>query len=430
MASGMMQTEDNAKGPLLGGLIVLMIFFGGIVGWASMAPLAGAVIADGQLTVEGERKTVQHLDGGVIDEILVQDGDVVAAGQPLVRLDITEAQAQRATLTAERDALAARAGRLTAERDGAEQPSYAGLQERGGSSLDAAIDSQNVLFAARKAEHEAKIGMLDGARLRLTSRLGAIIVESNTVDQQLDLLKENVEASRSLAAKGLLASAKLREIERDLLEVSGRREILRAQYDEAKAERDEVDLRLAETETERLAAISEELATANARLAEIEPTLQAAEKKIARSELRAPVAGQVVGLSVATIGGVIDAGATVLEIVPSGAPLMARARLAPTDRERLSDGAKAEVRLLGVSRQRDATIDGTVIAISADRLASEIEGEESAYEVLVTLDERPETLRLAPGMPVTAIVATTPRTVLQYLISPLSESIARSMREE
>ena len=422
--------RDSARAPLLAGVVVLAVFFGGVAGWASMAPLAGAVIADGRLTVEGERKTVQHLDGGVIDEILVADGDVVAAGQPLVRLDITDAEATRAALTAEHDALAARAARLMAERDDREAPDYADLRRRGGSSVEAAIDSQNVLFAARRAERDAKAGMLEGARVRLASRLGAILVESRTVDEQLGLLGENVEASRSLAAKGLVASAKLREIEGDLLDVSGRRDVLHAQFDEAKAELDEVDLRIAETETERLAAISEELATVNARLAEIEPTLNAAEKKIARSVLRAPVAGKVVGLSVATIGGIVDAGATVMDIVPSDAPLVAIARLAPTDRERLTDGAKAELRLLGVSRQRDATIDGTVAAISADRLASEIDGEESAYEILVTLDELPEALRLAPGMPVTAIVATTPRTVLQYLIAPLSESIARSMREE
>lgn len=430
MSADLRQKQDGARGPLLAGIAVLLVFFGGIVGWAAMAPLAGAVIADGRLTVEGERKTVQHLDGGVIDEILVADGDRVVAGQPLLRLDTTESLATRATLEAERDSLAARAARLVAERDGLDAPAYTELRVRGGQSAEAAIDSQNVLFAARRAEREATLGMLEGSRARLTSRLGAIMAEQGSVDDRLGLLGENVEASRTLAGKGLVPSARLREIESDLLEVGGRRDILRAQFEEAKAELDEVDLRLAEAETERLALISEELATVYARLAEIEPTLVAAQKKIARSVLRAPVAGQVVGLSVATIGGVVDAGAAVMDIVPDETPLVALARLAPTDRERLTDGAEAEVRLLGVSRQRDATIDGTVAAVSADRLTSDVEGEESAYEMLVTLDALPEDLRLAPGMPVTVIVATTPRTVLQYLIAPLSESIARSMREE
>jgi multidrug efflux pump subunit AcrA (membrane-fusion protein) len=166
MRADMIATKDGVRGPLTAGIVVLTAFFGGIAGWAAQAPLAGAVVADGQLTVQGERKTVQHIEGGVIDEILVEEGALVRAGQPLVRLDTTEVRATRAALVAERDALAARAARLVAERDELDAPVYGGLRQLGGASLEAAIRSQNAC-----SRPDARSGMLRSACSRAHARV-------------------------------------------------------------------------------------------------------------------------------------------------------------------------------------------------------------------------------------------------------------------
>lgn len=408
---------------------IFAICFGGLAAWGWQAPVAGAVIATGELRVEGQSKTVQHLDGGIVREILVVEGERVAAGQPLIRLDATEAEAERAALAAERDALAARSVRLRAELEGRAEPDFAVLEARG-ESMEAAIASQRALFAARMKERAAEEDMLNGTLARLGSRVRAIGAEIEGLTAQIALVEEDVAVSRTLVEQGNVTRSAMRDVERDLAGLISARASLEAQLAEAEAAEAEAALQRAEAETRRISEVSQEMSEVAARLAEIAPSLTALETRIARTDLRAPVAGVVVGLDVATVGGVIAPGEPVLDIVPESATLVAEARVAPADRERLHAEMAAEIRITGVQRQRDASIEGLVTRISADRLPAEDAEGDGYYAMTVALGAAPDDLSLAPGMPVTAIVATSSRTPFEYVVSPLRDAIARSMREE
>lgn len=421
--------RDGLVRPLAVAGGIFVVCFGGLAAWAWQAPVASAVVATGELRVEGQSKTVQHLDGGIVREILVLEGERVAAGQPLIRLDATEAEAERAALAAERDALAARSARLRAELEGGAAPDFASLQAHG-DSMEAAIASQRALFSARMEERAAEVDMLNGTLARLGSRVRAIGAEIEGVTAQIALVQEDAAVSRALVDRGNATRSALRDVERDLAGLIAARASLEAQLAEAEAAEAEAALQRAEAETRRISAVSQEMSEVAARLAEIAPSLEALETRIARADLRAPVAGVVVGLDVATVGGVIAPGEPVLDIVPESATLVAEARVAPADRERLHPEMAAEIRITGVQRQRDASIEGLVTRISADRLPGEDAEGNGYYAMTVALGAAPDDLSLAPGMPVTAIVATSSRSPLEYVVSPLRDAIARSMREE
>jgi HlyD family type I secretion membrane fusion protein len=415
-------SPDGIARPLLAAALVSGVCLAGLAGWTAQAPVAGAVLAQGRIAVEGSSKSVQHLEGGLVGEILVADGDRVMPGQPLLRLDVTDARAALAALTSERAALSARAVRLAAELR-AEAPDFAAA----GPAAEAAAAREAAIFEARSRERAAERAMLDGTLERLGARSSAIAAELAGVEAQAALVAEDAAASRQLAERGVTTRVALRDVERSLAGLRGTVTALTAELAEAAAAESEARLERAGAETRLVSALAEEQAQVAARLARIAPEIAAIETRLSRFEIVAPVAGTVVDLSVATIGGVLAPGAPLLRIVPTGATLVAEGRVAPGDRERLAEGMTAEVRLPGVETLGETGIAGTVTGISADRIAGGAEDEEH-YRLIVTLDAA-EPGRLAPGLPVTVVVPTTPRSVVDYLLSPLRDAIARSLRE-
>ncbi|MGF1553479.1 MAG: HlyD family type I secretion periplasmic adaptor subunit [Paracoccaceae bacterium] len=420
---------DGALRPVVAALAVFGLVALAVAAWASLAPVASAVIAPGEIRVEGERKTVQHLEGGIVAAIEIAEGERVEAGEALVRLDTTEAEAERASLMAERDALEARALRLRAELAG-RVPDFSALEGIGRASMAVAVESQRALFEARRREREAEAEMTDGTLVRLAQRVEAIRAERDGLEAQLALAEEGADATRALAERGVMSRAARRERERDVAGLGGARAALDARLSEATAAAAEERLKRVEADTRRVAATSEELSDVVARLAEIEPALVATEERIARAALRAPASGVVVGLSVATVGGVVAPGERLMDIVPASATLIAEARVDPADRERLGEGMTVEVRVAGQPRRADASVAGRVARLSADRIEGDGAEGEAHYAMTVALGGVPDGIDLAPGMPVTAIVPTRSRSVLDYLVAPIADALARSMREE
>ena len=417
-------SRDGIGRPILAVALVSGACLAGLAGWSVQAPVASAVLAEGRVAVEGSSKTVQHLEGGLVGEILVSDGDVVRPGQPLLRLDVTDARAALGALASEQAALAARALRLEAELRSA-RPDFSGMA--GGAVQAAAVEREAAIFEARLRERDAEAALLEGTLQRLGARRAAIAAELVGAEAQASLVAEDAVASRQLAERGVTTRVALREVERVLAGLRGAETALSAQLAEAEAALGEARLDRAGAETRRVSAISEEQAKVAARLAQIAPEIAALEARLSRFEIVAPVAGTVVDLSVATIGGVVAPGAPLLRIVPADAILVTEARVRPADRERLAPGMVAEVRLPGTEQRGESSIAGVVTGISADRVAGGEEGEDH-YRLTVALDA-PAAGSLAPGLPVTVVVPTMPRSVIAYLLSPLRDAIARSMRE-
>lgn len=421
--------SDGVRRPLIAAAAVFGFGLAGLCAWALQAPVSSAVLAQGEIAVEGASKTVQHLEGGIVGEILVRDGQAVQMAQPLLRLDLTDARAALGALRSEHDALTARALRLEAELR-AEEPDFGALV-RGGPALAAAVEGERAIHAARAEERAAERAMLDGTLRRLDARRAAVEAELDSVARQGALAEEDAAAARLLAERGVTTRAALRDIERELAAVRGSESALSAQLVEATAALDEARLDRAGAETRRVSSVSEERSKVAARLEQIRPELEALAARLARSEILAPVAGTVVDLSVETVGGVIAPGEALMRIVPQGATLVVEARVLPADRERLAYGMVAEVRLPGIENRADASVVGTVTGISADRVAgsgNDGKAGEEHYRVIVAFSARPAD-RVSPGMPVTVVVPTEARSVIAYLLSPIRDAIALSMRE-
>jgi HlyD family type I secretion membrane fusion protein len=416
---------DGIGRPLIAAGLVAGLCVAGLAVWSVQAPVAGAVLAQGQIAVEGSSKTVQHLEGGIVGEILVADGARVRQGQTLLRLDVTEVRAALAVLRSEQGSLSSRAVRLEAELR-SEMPDFDRLAAQGASQV-AAVAGERAIYAARMQEQAAERDMLEGTLRRLEARRSAVAAELESVRRQAALADEDADVARALTERGVATRAALREIERGLAALRGAESSLAAQLVEAAATEAEVRLERAGAETRRVSAISEEQAKVVARLSQIEPELAALDARLSRIEVAAPVSGTIVDLSVATVGGVVAPGEPLMRIVPSGATLLVEARVLPADRERLAQGMAAEIRLPGIEIRGQTSITGAVASISADRVAGSGEGGEDHYRVVVALDGPPA--GLAPGMPVTVVIPTEARSVVAYLLSPLRDAIARSMRE-
>ncbi len=408
------------------GMIVLLIFFGGFVVWAVTAPLDAGVPAPGVTIVESKRKTVAHLTGGIVREILVTDMQSVEEGQPLIVLDATTASAQYQSALKEYYALLAMQARLEAERQGAKEIAFPEELLAAGEEGEArrAIEQQRALFTARRAALDAELRVLEEAA-RTNER------DAEARRQQLRLLQEQLAGMRDLAAEGYAPRNQMLELERQALELKNRIEIAERQAQDArlrmKLRRD--DFRK-EVETQ-LAEVSKQVAILAERVA-------ALKEELSRTVIRSPASGFVNALAVHTVGGVVRPGEPLMEIVPKDEKLVFEVQVPAHHIERVRAGQLALVQLANFHELAGVTLEGRVISVSADlvtdRAAMMGQPVPPHYLARVELTEKGlETLgpsrRLQPGMPVTVLIQTGERTFLQYLLKPIVERLQTAIKE-
>ncbi|MBB97447.1 MAG: hypothetical protein CML68_22960 [Rhodobacteraceae bacterium] len=424
--------SDSISPTLFRAFLILGLVGAGAAAWLSFAPISGAVIAEGRFKVDGDVKTVQHLEGGIVTDLLVRDGDRVRRGDPLLKLDASETQATLAALVAERDALLARQVRLEAERDGLAAPAFETLGGADRATLASAVQSQLVLFEARQSELDAQMELTEGTIARLAARLSVHRAELASIEAQLPLAEQNAQNARALSERGNITQRDLNAREREYLSLTGGRDSLLASIAETEASQAEARLTHGRARTEYLSAVATELSEVVAALAEITPRIDAERRRLDRALITAPVDGVVFGLQLATVGGVIAPGAEILELVPASSDLVVEARLAPAAREQVREGMPVQLRLPGIRSRQDAPLEGRIDLISAELTQdmSDTDQDERTYAVQIALADLPADLSLEPGMPVTSVIATRNRTALNYLVSPLSDAMARSMREQ
>lgn len=426
--------RPSVRGPVLAGLGVFVAFFGGLLVWSYVAPLVSAAIAPGSVIVETNRKTVQHLEGGIVKEILVRDGDRVRAGQPLVLLEETQARAQVKILHSHQATMMARQARLIAERDDRADVVFPDslVGKRDEPRLVEAMQSERTIFKARRREMRDQLNILHKQIDQLEEQIKGFKGQIASETRQLRLLSEEIRAVKLLFEKGHAAKPRLLELQRRAAEVEGGRSENRARIGDAKERIAERRLRISELRSVRMNESVEQLAEVQKELIDLWEKLRAAEDVASRTVVRAHIAGTVVGLRIHSTGGVIKSGEPLLDIVPIDDRLVIDARVAPEDIDVVRQGLDARVRLTSYNNRSVSPIMGKVTSVSADSMIDDRTGN-VYFLARIALTEDPQTVlgdaSLYPGMPAEVMIVTGRQTVIEYLLRPLTQYFERALRE-
>lgn len=412
------------------GLTMLLALIGGFGAWAVTARLDGAIIAAGQFAVEGERKTVQHLEGGIVREILVGEGDRVEQGEVLLRLDGTVDKASYAIVRNERQELEAQRSRLLSELRGADQLIFEapspGAEDAG--RLREIREGQRELFKARLASRTAERRLREQRIKQLTDEIDGLQRQRSSNDKQIDLIDDELEGLRDLAKRKLVPRRRLLALQREAERIRGQSEALSVDIARARSSIDEIGLEALQAERGFREQVTTELRSIEPRITSLVERESAAALKLSLIDVRAPSDGYVVDLKTHTIGGVIRAGDKIMDIVPESASLILEARVTPVDIEKIKTGQSARVQLSAFDQSVTPEAVASVLSISADSLKDEKTGSDYYLARLRLGSDQPapvSDLTLVPGMPATVFIQTGARTPMSYLVSPLSGRFSR-----
>jgi len=428
-------TDDTTLRRL--GLFLVIAIFGGLGSWAALAPLSSAALAPGQITVENYRKTIQHLEGGIVDQILVRDGDLVKKDQVLLTLSDTQYRAQLEVLRGQYLITLAREARLVALRDGAAQISFAPdlLKARGDARAEDAMRVQSQTFQARRQAHENEISLYQKQIAQLKAKLRGLEAQKTSRDLLVRSFEAELRDYQKLLEQGYTEKQTVRDLERRYADSVGNSGELQSNLAAAALQINETELKILQLKKELQREVIQELAEVQATLFELHEKIHALTKTVERTVIRAPEPGKVLGLRVHTLGGVIAPGNPILEIVPQNETLLIEARVSPMDIDRVRAGQSAEVRF-SVFKSKDLPrIEGQVTGLSADILTSE-DGQNAYYLARVTVNAEGldilarQKLELLPGMPAEVLINTGKRTLFQYLADPLSDSFSHALIED
>ena len=419
--------------PMAVGAGIVGLFFGVFGAWAAFAPLESAAVARGVISVETQRKTIQHLEGGIVGEILVRDGDEVAADAILVVLDDTQARATLDLLRGRHRSARALEARLIAERDGAAEISFPD-QIRDSTDADVAelVRAQRNIFTGRRQSIAGQVAIMQQRVAQIQQEIRGLEGQTAAQAEQLALTNEEIESNQKLVDEGLSGKTRLLELQRALAEVTGEHSQSLAAIARAQQNIEETRLEMADLRTNYINEAVQQLGVVQAELLDLGEQIRAAEDVLRRTVIRSPMAGTVVGMQVHTVGGVVAPGQALLDVVPKGDRLIVEAFVDPNDIDVVEVGLEAQVRLTALTQRNLAPLAGHVTTVSADRLTDQRTGA-SYFLARVELDDDPaEKLdgeRLYPGMQAEVMIVTGARTTLDYLSRPLVDSFNRAFRE-
>jgi HlyD family secretion protein len=420
---------------LIVGLAVVLVLAGGLGGWASTAEISGALIAPGSVVVDSNVKKVQHPTGGVVGELLARDGDIVRAGDVVVRLDDTVTKASLAIVTKNLDGLLARAARLQAEQQGLDKIVFpAALRDRS-NDPDAKniIASEAKLFEVRTTGRTGQKAQLRERITQLNEEIGGLMAQEKAKDQEIVLVEKELAGVRTLYDQHLVQISRLTVLERDAARLNGERAQFIAQRAQAKGKITETELQIIQVDKDLVSDVSKDLRETNDKIGEFVERKVTAEDQLRRTDIRAPQDGMVLQSTVHTVGGVITAGDAIMMIVPQADALSVEAKVNPQDIDKLQIGQKTLLRLSAFNQRTTPELNGVVSRVSPDVTTDQRTGQ-SYYTIRVSMP-REEIARLGdakliPGMPVEAFVQTGDRTMMSYLIKPLSDQLMRAFREK
>ncbi len=419
------------------GVLTLMAFVGGSAYWAFASKLDGAVVAPASFVVEGDRKTVEHLDGGIIRDILIADGDFVQADQPLIRLDSTDIDVDLNVLGSQMGELSVRRARLLAQMSGQdrfdEASAMAGFQA-GMERLHwtSAYLTQKQLFDAEARARQTETRINEQRISGLKDEAQGLAEQRVRTQNQIEITLTELTNMQTLLDKGLVAATRVSSRQIELQRLYGVDASLRTQIAQAENQVRELELTLISQQKLRDEVIAGELAVVEAQLDLVRPQYAGTAERRKRIELLAPTSGRVVNLAASTTGGVIRPGEHIMDIVPEDQALIVEARVKTGDIDKLRIGQSTRIRLSAFAQADVPEASGKIFDISADALEDERTGE-PYYKARVKLDaQQPEAvaaLDLVPGMPADLFVNTGERAVIAYLSQPISDRLAKTFIE-
>jgi len=437
LAASHTEAPDGIRGYLLVGTAAAVLLVVGIGGWAATTELAGAVLASGTVVVDSKVKKVQHPTGGVIGEIRIKDGDVVKAGDLLIRLDETVTKANLETVTKQLDELAVRNARLRAELAGDDQvPMPDELKSREKEPAIATImASEQALFESRKDARQGQRSQLQERIAQLRAQIDGLSDQGKSKAHELDLIGEELKRLEPLEVVKLVPITKMNETRRESARLKGEQSQLLSSLAEAKEKIAETELQIIQLDEDMRTEDGKDLRELQGKQAELIERKISAEDQLKRIDIRAPQTGIVHQLAVHTIGGVIAQGETIMLIVPEDDPLVIEAKIAPVDIDHVRTAQTAFVRFPAFSLRTTPEVAGEVSVISADLTRDTTPGASAAPYYLALISLSPEALvklgglKLVPGMPAEVHIETPKRAALSYLIKPLTDQIALAFKE-
>lgn len=427
--------DFGLRRPILLGSAIVGVFIVGLGTWAAFAPLSGAVIAQGVVKVEDSRKVVKNRDGGIVSAVLVRDGQRVSQGDVLLRMDDVQARSAYEVYDNQYMNLLARRARFTAESQGAGEITFPPevLERRDDPAVAQLIADQTTLFETRRLGLETQVDILEQRVQQLNTRISGYQIQVDSIARQQELIEEEKEGVTSLVRRGLATKTQELALERASVDLGGQTGALRSQIAEARETQGEAKMQINRLSQDRLTEANEGISTVQGELANIVPRLQSARATLALTDVRAPATGTVIGLTQFTDGGVVGAGERILDIVPDDTQLVIEAMVQPNDIAKVEPDMTAMVKLTAYNQRVTPSVEGRILRVSPDRLVTE---NGTAY-FTADIEVSPQALahvagdlRLYPGMPAEVIVPTGERTALDYILSPIHDSMDRAFREE
>lgn len=428
-------SRPSIRRHVLFGLVVVLLLGGGFGGWAATTLLSGALIAPGFVVVDTNVKKVQHPYGGIVGELRARDGDRVKQGEILVRLDDTVTRSNLAIVVKSLDELAARKARLESERDSKDSVAFPAtlLDRAGNADIASILDGERRLFELRR---NARIGQKEQLRKRieqLREEVRGLEAQRESKIKETQLIDREKEGVNELWKQKLVPLTKLTELERQAARLEGEAGQLVAQTAQTAGKMSETELQILQIDRDLSSEVAKETREIDGKIGEFIERKVAAEDQLKRIEIRAPQDGTVFQSAVHTVGGVINQGEAIMMIVPDADTLTVEARVNPQDINQVKVGQNALLRLSAFNLRTTPEINGTVTRVSADITTDQRTGA-NYYVVRISMppDEVAKLgqLKIVPGMPVESFVQTGERTMISYLLKPLSDQVMRMFREK
>lgn len=426
----------SARAPLLIGMFSLVILIGGFGTWATMTEISGAIIASGRIEVDSNRQVVQHPDGGVVKEILVDEGDLVKVGQTLIRLDSTLLASNLVIAEGQLFEMMARRGRLEAERDGGEAVTYDPelvVSAQDNPEVAEIIAGQSRLFHARVESLSREVEQMQKRRGQIQDQIVGIEAQQQALTTQLALIVHELEDQQTLLEKGLAQASRVLALRREEASLSGRTGELAAAKAQAEGRITEIEIEIIKLGTHRREEAISRLRDLQYNELELAEQRRAMQERLSRLDIDAPVSGVVYGLQVFAERSVIRPADPVLFLVPQDRPLVIATQVPTIHVDQVFAGQTVSLRFSALDQRETPELFGRVMTVSPDAFQDESTGA-SYYRAEITLGEGeaaklPEGVVLIPGMPVEAYLKTSDRSPLAYLVKPFTDYFTKAFRE-